>query len=38
MTAATTTNAVAEVDPLGANVGTQRILRVSPLTPVVAIC
>jgi hypothetical protein len=33
-----TTNAVAEVDPLGANIGSQRILRVSPLTPVVAIC
>ena len=37
MTAATT-KAVAELDPLGANIGSQRILRVSPLTPVVAIC
>jgi hypothetical protein len=34
----TTTNAIVAVDPLGADIGNQRILRVSPLTPVAAIC
>ncbi len=36
----TTTNAIAKVDPLGADIGKhpRRILRASPLTPVAAIC
>jgi hypothetical protein len=36
--AITQAQSVALPDPLGANLGSQRILRVSPLTPVRAIC